>query len=285
MKIEINITPMALKNGVLGLPIKCCGEWDAMTSISGKFVYADRTADITFTAKHIDYTTGKASAWQFTVNNAVQFATLKLDGVNTYAEGKMTGEKLVCDIVDDNVIVILTVTSKILQPATNATNKIRELLMQGIRPTSIYESKAPQWNAPSSWIEYSDISKYGDVNDCLYLWYGKKQGEDTTYLYVGIVGDTNVAGVSKRTLTQRLKEEKKAFNREYGIEIKKFRFCSLNNTNGFPIPELLKTVEMSEITIMTSLFSCENARDNIDPLFFDKDIMLLNKMTSYKYVK
>ncbi len=108
MKIEINITPMALKNGVLGLPIKCCGEWDAMTSISGKFVYADRTADITFTAKHIDYTTGKASAWQFTVNNAVQFATLKLDGVNTYAEGKMTGEKLVCDIVDDNGIVIST---------------------------------------------------------------------------------------------------------------------------------------------------------------------------------
>ncbi len=51
------------------------------------------------------------------------------------------------------------------------------------------------------------------------------------------------------------------------------------------MPELLKTVEMSEITIMTSLFRCENSRDNIDALLVDQDVILLNKMTSYKYVK
>lgn len=27
--VEINITPMSLKNGVMGLPIQCCRNWDA----------------------------------------------------------------------------------------------------------------------------------------------------------------------------------------------------------------------------------------------------------------
>lgn len=42
---------------------------------------------------------------------------------------------------------------------------------------------------------------------------------------------------------------------------------------------------MSEITVMTSLFKCEDARDNIDALLDECDVVLLNKMTSYKYVK
>ena len=54
---------------------------------------------------------------------------------------------------------------------------------------------------------------------------------------------------------------------------------------GLSVPELLKTIEMSEITIMTSLFNCEIARANIDALFNKYDIILLNSSTSYKYVK
>lgn len=42
---------------------------------------------------------------------------------------------------------------------------------------------------------------------------------------------------------------------------------------------------MSEITVMTSLFRCENARDNIDAILSNFEVVVLNKMTSYKYVK
>ena len=27
-RVEINITPMSMKNGVMGLPIQCCRNWD-----------------------------------------------------------------------------------------------------------------------------------------------------------------------------------------------------------------------------------------------------------------
>lgn len=69
------------------------------------------------------------------------------------------------------------------------------------------------------------------------------------------------------------------------LSIQQFRYCSFNNAFDYSVPELLKTVEMSEITVMTSLFKCENARDNIDALLNEYDVVLLNKMTSYKYVK
>ena len=55
--------------------------------------------------------------------------------------------------------------------------------------------------------------------------------------------------------------------------------------HGYSVPELLKTIEMSEITIMTSLFKCEKARSNIDALFEESDIVLSNSSSSYKYIK
>jgi hypothetical protein len=284
MQIKINITPMALKIGVLGLPIECCRDWNAMKSYNGTFNYAHRSTNVTFTAKHIDYKTGKASAWQFTINDSVQFAELKMDGVYTYTEGVLSDENLECDIMLQNEIVTLTVIKVNKKAATNATNKIKELLNQGIRPISQKSSKAPEWNAPSSWIPMSEIDKYKDVSDCLYLWYGRRHGYNTVYLYVGIVGDTKKGGKTKRSLAQRLREENKKIKENSGLEICKFRFCSLNNAHGFSIPELLKTVEMSEITVMTSLFKCENSRDNIDALFKNYDVVLLNKRTSFKYI-
>lgn len=50
--VEINITPMSLKNGVMGLPIQCCRNWDASGSVEGIFQYAGRKSSITFSPKH-----------------------------------------------------------------------------------------------------------------------------------------------------------------------------------------------------------------------------------------
>ena len=294
MSFYINITDMSMKNGILGLPIDVCRNWNALNAVSGKFVYAGRESDITFTPKHIDIMKETATAWQFTVKDSVQFAQLRMDGVFTYAEGKeaKTGknewmEKLECDLADQGNVHILKVNKVIKQPETNALRKLRALLKQGIRPESIEVSKAPEWNAPSGWIDMAEIEEYKDVTDCLYIWYGKAENDTTVYLYVGIVGDTKRAGKSKRCLSQRLKEEQKDVYKRYGknIAIQQFRFCSLNNAHGYSVPELLKTIEMSEITIMTSLFNCDNARSNIDALFKDKDVILLNSSTSYKYVR
>lgn len=284
MKIEINITPMSMKNGVLGLPIDCCRNWSASESVTGRLNYAGRISDITFSPKHINHEKNTAAAWQFTVNDSVQFAMLKMDGVYTYVEEKVAGEKLICEMQQDDSICTINVIDIQKQPETNATRKIKELLQQGMRPISSVSSNAPLWNSPSEWINANQIKNYTNVTDCLYLWHGRKPGKSTVYLYVGIVGDTRNGGRSKRNLSQRLLEEQKKFRKEDGIEINAFRFCSLNNAQEFPIPELLKTVEMSEITLMSSLFKCERARDNIDALFSDMDIVLLNKMTSYKYV-
>lgn len=285
IKIKINITPMSMKNGVLGLPISCCRDWDASGSVEGIFDYAGRRSPVTFSPKHIDPAANRASAWQFTVNDSVQFSELKIDGVYTYVEEAVSGEKLICDLTRQEDRFLLKVTEVLKRPGSKATNKIIELMRQGIRERARIPSSAPLWNSPSEWIRFDRVHAYAQVQDCLYIWAGARSGADTVYLYVGIVGDTRTEGRSKRNLAQRLKEEQKKFQKEYGIEIRQFRYCSLNHAQGYSVPELLKTVEMSEITVMTSLFRCENARDNIDALFADQDVILLNKMTSYKYVK
>lgn len=284
-KVEINITPMSMKNGVMGLPIQCCRNWDASKSVDGIFRYAGRESSITFSPKHINMNTGTASAWQFTVNDSVQFNQLRMDGIHTYVEETTTGEKFVCSLYESDGIYILEVDDVINKPETKATQKLKLLLKQGLREESVKESKAPLWNSPSEWISFDLLDNYTEIQDCLYIWTGERDGCNTVFLYVGIVGDTKSAGRSKRNLTQRLKEEQKKFFSECGVRIKKFRYCSINNAFDYSVPELLKTVEMSEITVMTSLFRCENARDNIDALLEDSDVVLLNKMTSYKYVK
>lgn len=284
-KIEVNITPMSMKNGVMGLPIQWCRNWDASKSVEGVLKYAGRESAITFSPKHIDKENNTASAWQFTINDAVQFNQLRMDGIYTYVEESVIGEKLICSLTESDGIYYLTVEKVENKPETKATKKLKEFLKQGFREESNSKSKAPVWNSPSEWIAFDEISEYSDVRDCLYIWEGRKENSPTVYLYVGIVGDTKKAGRSKRNLMQRLKEEEKKFKAECGVRIKQFRYCSLNNAFDYSVPELLKTVEMSEITVMTSLFKCENARENIDALLNEYDVVLLNKMTSYKYVK
>ena len=52
-RVEINITPMSMKNGVMGLPIHCYRNWDSSKSVDGILRYADRESTITFSPKHI----------------------------------------------------------------------------------------------------------------------------------------------------------------------------------------------------------------------------------------
>lgn len=75
-RVEINITPISLKNGVKGLSIQCCRHWNASKSVDGILRYAGRESSITFLPKHINKEDNTAAAWQFTVNNSVQFNQL-----------------------------------------------------------------------------------------------------------------------------------------------------------------------------------------------------------------
>lgn len=92
MSFMVNITKMSLENGVMGLPVDVCRNWNALTSIPGKLIYAGRECPITFSPKHqrkhSDDVYGSAGAWQFTINDSIQFSKLRIDGVYTYAEGE-----------------------------------------------------------------------------------------------------------------------------------------------------------------------------------------------------
>lgn len=286
MEIKIQLGKTFMELGVLGLPNKATKNWSAISK-NGKFIYDNIESDITITPKHIDFLEDKAGAWQFTINNSIQFTNLKIQAVNTYVENTVCGEYIILDIEEKNDLIYLKVKDLILKETTPATLKIQELLKQGIREKVQDDSQAPKWNAPSAWIPFKDIEKYKAITDCMYMWYGKNKDikDETIYLYVGIVGDSKTKGKSKRNLTQRLKEEQKKYSLEQNVDIVSFRYCSLNNPEDFHIPILLKTIEMSVITTMTSLFPCDNARKNISPLFEKEKIKLLNSMTSYKYIE
>ena len=112
MSFMVNITKMSLENGVMGLPVDVCRNWNALTSIPGKLIYAGRECPITFSPKHkrkpSDDVYGSAGAWQFTINDSIQFSKLRIDGVYTYAEGEKAriskrewSEKLECEIYEE----------------------------------------------------------------------------------------------------------------------------------------------------------------------------------------
>lgn len=111
--VEINITPMSLKNGVMGLPIQCCRNWDASGSVEGIFQYAGRKSSITFSPKHKNKERGTAAAWQFTVNDSIQFNQLRMDGIHTYVEEISIGEKLICSLCESGGLYFLTVENVI----------------------------------------------------------------------------------------------------------------------------------------------------------------------------
>lgn len=237
--VEINITPMSLKNGVMGLPIQCCRNWDASGSVEGIFQYAGRKSSITFSPKHKNKERGTAAAWQFTVNDSIQFNQLRMDGIHTYVEEISIGEKLICSLCESGGLYFLTVENVINRPETKATQKLKALLKQGFREETGKMSKAPVWNSPSEWISFDKISNYSEVQDCLYIWTGKKTGYNTVYLYVGIVGDTKSEGRSKRNLMQRLKEEQKKFYTECAICLRRSAYCGWS-------PDMIRRIRIPE---------------------------------------
>ena len=123
--VEINITPMSLKNGVMGLPIQCCRNWDASGSVEGIFQYAGRKSSITFSPKHKNKERGTAAAWQFTVNDSIQFNQLRMDGIHTYVEEISIGEKLICSLCESGGLYFLTVENVINRPETKASKNCR----------------------------------------------------------------------------------------------------------------------------------------------------------------
>ena len=136
--VEINITPMSLKNGVMGLPIQCCRNWDASGSVEGIFQYAGRKSSITFSPKHKNKERGTAAAWQFTVNDSIQFNQLRMDGIHTYVEEISIGEKLICSLCESGGLYFLTVENVINRPETKAKSKngvsARVSRMENVKP-------------------------------------------------------------------------------------------------------------------------------------------------------
>lgn len=162
-RVDINITPMSMKNGVMGLPIQCCRNWDASKSVDGILKYAGCESAITFSPKHINKENNTAAAWQFTVNDSIQFNQLRMDGVHTYVEETTNGETLSCSLAESKGIYYLTVEEVKNKPETKATKKLKVLLKQGFREEKNEISKAPVWNSPSEWIAFDKIAEYSAV--------------------------------------------------------------------------------------------------------------------------
>jgi len=289
MKTIINITPMSMRNGVLGLSTKLdeIKNWNASESISGKFEYAGCVSGVTATPKHIEYqltNDGKletrAKAWQFTVNDPRQFEQLCLDGVNTGIEGKVCGEKLVCDIKFNNSESFYI---KVLQiekiPDNKASVAIRKMLKQQLIHKYVTDEKII-WGVPSEWKSINLIDEVNDIRFALYMLQGENNNE--CYLYIGIVGDTKAkTGIPKRTLPQRLKEHVENFEKQ-GIRVIKYRYDVLKSWPQNMNPaEILKTAEMRAITAITSIIPCENAQKQIQPILRDANLVLINRNTSY----
>lgn len=103
---------------------------NASSSVDGQLIYAGRVSNITFLPKHIDLKKNIAAAWQFTVNDLVQFNQLKMEGVHTYIEEKVFGEKLICDFNEIDRRYVVNVVDVQREPETKATKKIKEFLNQ-----------------------------------------------------------------------------------------------------------------------------------------------------------
>jgi len=295
-KCSINITPMSMKNGVLGIPIAVCRVWEALYSIGGTFIYAGVSAQITATPKHIDtkYRPLRAKAWQFTVNNNKQYAQLREDGVNTYIDNKRIGEMLKCTVecccINGERQITIVVTDVVKKPDGRGSELIRDLIQQqkiSFRETKSENKSGISWHDSTGWIDIGRIDKYSNIHQCIYMWWGCSiKNAEKRYLYVGIVGNIGVRkkqekGISKRVLSQRIKEEIKSFREERGIEIKQFRYVALKDSDYPDTAQLLKTVEMQVITAITAIIPCEGAQNQISPLLTGCEIELVNQVTKY----
>jgi len=278
LRTNINITPMSMKNGVLSIStkLKPVKNWDATSSIQGTLTYANQTDYVRATPKIKEWESKNGSiqavnpAWQFTVNNPIQFEQLRIDGANTEIAGKVIGEKLVCDIDFFHVNGKQSFAIRIIKVELEAPNVLSKKL-QSLIKQHVYTKKKVKggihWGTPTKWIDIVEVDNYNNVNHAVYMWEANCINSSLKYLYVGIVGDSKKGtGLSKRTLAQRIQEHNEKYKQE-GINITRFRFDALLSwpPNADPA-EILKTSEMRQITTLTAIIPCRDAQKQIRPL-------------------
>lgn len=117
-----------------GITCGCVQELECINEHSGKINICRQRMPYYLSPKHkrkpSDDVYGSAGAWQFTINDSIQFSKLRIDGVYTYAEGEKAriskrewSEKLECEIYEEENQIFLEVINVIKKPKTNATKK------------------------------------------------------------------------------------------------------------------------------------------------------------------
>lgn len=75
-----------------GITCGCVQELECINEHSGKINICRQRMPYYLSPKHkrkpSDDVYGSAGAWQFTINDSIQFSKLRIDGVYTYAEGE-----------------------------------------------------------------------------------------------------------------------------------------------------------------------------------------------------
>lgn len=126
----------------------------------------------------------------------------------------------------------------------------------GAKSPSIDKKDRVLWNEPTDWIVYDehtdDFKQSMKVYNAVYMWIGHMESKPRKkYVYVGIVGDDNNINNSVGNRMQQHIREKK-------ITIDYFRYSELVNCGTNNKVEVLKTVEMQCINIISGLVQGEH---------------------------
>ncbi len=142
------------------------------------------------------------------------------------------------------------------------------------------------WNNPTDWIKFEensdDFLQSLKVYNAVYMWVGHDSNHiGKKYVYIGIVGDDNNISNS---VGQRMQQH----IRDKGIVIDYFRYSELVNHGNSDKVEVLKTVEMQCINIVSGLIQGMH-----EPVIHGKikmavindkqfDILMLNKSVRFQ---
>ncbi len=105
------------------------------------------------------------------------------------------------------------------------------------------------WDNPTDWIKYDvdsdDYRQSLKVHNAVYMWIGHDSA-DRRLVYIGIVGDdNNISNSVGERIQQHVREKK--------LTIDYFRYCELVNCGNDNKVEILKTVEMQCINMVSGL--------------------------------
>ncbi len=146
------------------------------------------------------------------------------------------------------------------------------------------EAERVLWDNPTDWIKYDvdseDYKQSLKVHNAVYMWLGH-DSNSTKLVYVGIVGDdNNISNSVGQRMQQHINEK--------GIEIEYFRYSELVNCGKNDKVEVLKTVEMQCINIVSGLIRGKNEpviHGKIDQAVIDDkqyEILMPNKSVRFQ---